>query len=242
MRRIFNLFLSFAILGLVGFLLVNYVLMPMYVRWHGEVRVPSLTFTTLPEAKKMLEERGLQYTIKDTLFRSGTPQLSIIDQFPDAGDMVREGRRIQLTISMLPGKKEMPDLISKTLRHAKIILEELGLPLDSVQYDSSDYYHEGVVIAQSIPAADSVNVRNIIILTVSKGKRNAQKSVPNVVNLGEQKAREILEEHGFTVGLITTMPDSILLPRTVISQSWNPGARFPVERKVQVDLIISVDY
>lgn len=242
MRRIFDFIVSFAVLGFVGFLLANYVIMPTYVRWHGEVRVPSLTFTTLPEAKKMLEERGLRYTIKDTLYRSGTPQLSIIDQFPDAGDMVREDRRIQLTISMLPGKKEMPDLISKTLRHAKIILEELGLPLDSVKYDSSNYYHEGVVIAQSIPAADSVSVRNTIMLTVSKGKRNAQKSVPDVVNLGESDARKILEQNGFAVGLITTMPDSMLLPRTVISQSWNPGARFPIERKVQVDLMISVDY
>lgn len=242
MRRLFDFIVSFAILGFTGFLLVNYIVMPMYVRWHGEVRVPSLTFTTLPEAKKMLEERGLRYTIKDTLYRTGTPQFSIIDQFPDAGDLVREDRRIQLTISMLPGKEEMPDLISKTLRHAKIILDEMGLPLDSVKYDSSDFYHEGVVISQSIPAADSVNVSNVIILTVSKGKRNAQKSVPDVVNLGESKARRILEENGFTVGLITTMPDSTLLPRTVISQSWNPGARFPLDRKVQVDLMISVDY
>lgn len=242
MRVFRDYVIAFLILGISAFVLVNYVIMPLYVRWNSEVRVPSLTYTTLPVAEKMLNERGLRYTIKDTIFRLETPPLSIIDQFPDAGDLVRENRRIQLTISLPPGKLEMPDLISRTLRHAKILLDERGIPLDSVKYDSSDFYHEGVVIAQSIAAADSIDYSTSVVLTVSKGKRNAQKSVPDVVNLGESEAQKILEKAGFTVGMVTTMRDTTLLPRTVISQSWNPGTRFPVERKIQVDLIVSVDY
>lgn len=242
MRAVRDYVIAFAILGAIAFVLVNYIIMPLYVRWNSEVRVPSLTYTTLPTAEKMLSDRGLRYTIKDTIFRLETPALSIIDQYPDAGDLVRKHRRIQLTISLPPGKLEMPDLISRTLRHAKIIMDERGIPLDSVKYDSSDFYHEGVVIAQSIAAADSIDYSSSVILTVSKGKRNAQKSVPDVVNLGESEARKILEKAGFTVGIVTTMLDTTLLPRTVISQSWNPGTRFPVERKIQVDLIVSVDY
>jgi len=241
MRTLRDYIVSFGILGILAFSIVNYMVMPLYVRWHGEVRAPSLTYTTLPTAEKMLAERGLCYTVKDTVYRPETPAQSIIDQFPDAGDLVREDRRIQLTISLPPGMKEMPDLISKTLRHAKIVLSEMSLTLDSVKYDSSNFYHEGVVIAQSIPAADSVGYTSKIILTVSKGKRNAQKSVPDVINLGESEARKLLEDKGFTVGLVTTMRDSTLLPHTVISQSWNPGTRFPIDRKVQIDLIVSID-
>ncbi len=242
MRTVRDYIVSLALIGIVAFMVVNYIVMPLYVSWHSEVRVPSLTFTTLPDAARRLDERHLRYTIKDTIYRPGTPSQSVIDQFPDAGDRVREGRRIQLTISLPPGKKEMPDLVSKTLRFAKILLEELGMSLDSVKYDSSDYYHEGVVIAQSVPAADSIKIGAHLQITVSKGKRNAQKTVPDVVNLGENEAREVLGGAGFTVGMVSVMLDTTLLPGTVISQSWNPGARFPVERKVQIDLIVSVDH
>lgn len=242
MRFIRDYILIFVGIGMVVALALNNVILPLYVNWNDEIRVPSLTHTDLTKATAILEDRRLEWTIKDTIYRRDIPSGFIMDQYPEAGQMVKENRKIQLTISLPPAKLEMPDLIAITERQAVIALERLGLFLGETLADSSDQYERTVVMAQSILAGMPVAPGDSITLTVSLGKRNLKKTMPDLLNKGMEEARRIMELQGFTLGKITRTENSELLPNTVVSQSVPAGKEFPRERHIKVDLLITQGY
>jgi serine/threonine-protein kinase len=209
------------------------------VNWNDEIRVPSLTHTDLTKADKILKERQLEWVVKDTVYRNDIPERFIMDQHPEAGQMVKENRKIQLTISLPPEKMEMPDLVAITERQASIAVEQMGLFLREILTDSSDLYERTVVMDQSIAAGLPVAPGDSISLTVSLGKRNLKKEMPNLLNKGLDEAIRILRRKGFETGDITYAQNSELLPNTVVSQSEDAGKMFPKEMVVVVDLIIT---
>ncbi|NQT62205.1 MAG: PASTA domain-containing protein [Candidatus Marinimicrobia bacterium] len=229
----------FAGIGIVVALSFNNVILPLYVNWNDEIRVPSLTHTDLNKATKILKERTLEWTIKDTIFRRDIPSRFIMDQYPEAGQMVKENRKIQLTINLPPAKLEMPDLIAITERQAIIAMDRLGLVLVETMTDSSDQYERTVVMEQSVLAGMPVAPGDSIIITVSLGKRNLKKTMPDLLNKGLEEARRTLESQGFLLGEVQTTESSDLLPNTVVSQSVVAGKEFPRERIIQVDLMIT---
>jgi len=239
MKFIRDYVIIFAVIGIVVALAFNNVILPLYVNWNDEIRVPSLTHTDLDQATSILQERTLEWTIKDTIFRRDIPSRFIMDQYPEAGQMVKENRKIQLTINLPPAKLEMPDLIAITERQAIIALDRLGLVLAETLEDSSDLYERTVVIEQSVLAGMPVAPGDSIALTVSLGKRNLKKTMPDLPNKGLDEAKRILESQGFTVGEIQTTENLELLPNTIVSQSVAAGREFPRERVISVDLMIT---
>jgi eukaryotic-like serine/threonine-protein kinase len=134
---------------------------------------------------------------------------------------------------------EMPDLVAITERQATIALDRLGLLLVETLADSSDLYEKTVVMNQSVAAGLPVAPGDSITLTVSLGKRNLKKLMPNLLNKGLEEAVRILEFNGFTAGVIQRTQNSELLPNTVVSQTVAAGKEFPKERAVTVDLMIT---
>lgn len=241
MKFLRDYIIIFGIIGLLMALILNSVILPLYVNWNDEIRVPSLTHTDLQEASKILQDRDLEWTIKDTIYRRDIPSGFVMDQYPEAGQMVKEHRKIQLTISLPPEKMEMPELIATTERQAKIALERLGLILTEVFGDSSDYYEKTVVMQQSVAAGLPVAPGDSISLTVSLGKRNLKKSMPDLLNKSLDVATKLMGGEGFTLGNVVETSNAELLPNTVVSQSVLAGKIFPREREVVVDLMITIE-
>jgi len=239
MKLLRDYIIIFSGIGILFALLLNSVILPLYVNWNNEIRVPSLTHTDLVKATNILSDRDLEWTIKDTIYRRDMPSQFIMDQYPEAGQMVKENRRIQLTINLPPAKLEMPDLVAITERQATIALDLIGLLLVETLKDSSDLFEKTVVIKQSVAAGLPVAPGDSITLTVSLGKRNLKKIMPNLLNKGIDEAVRLLEINGFTVGKIQQTQNSQLLPNTVVTQSEASGKEFPKERAVTVDLMIT---
>jgi len=239
MKIIRDYLLIFTVLGILFALTFNSVILPLYVNWNDEIRVPSLTHTDIVKAGQILHDRKLEWAIKDTIYRRDIPVGFIMDQYPEAGQMVKENRKIQLTISLPPAKLEMPDLIASTERQASIALDRLGLILAEVLADSSDLYEKTVVMKQSLAAGLPVSPGDSIALTVSLGKRNLKKIMPTLLNKSLSEATRVLENSGFTLGSIQYTSSSELLPNTVVYQSVAPGKSSPKERVVTVDLTIT---
>jgi beta-lactam-binding protein with PASTA domain len=105
--------------------------------------------------------------------------------------------------------------------------------------DSSDQFERTVVMEQSVLAGMPVAPGDSITITVSLGKRNLKKSMPDLLNKGLDEARRTLESQGFLLGEVQTTENSDLLPNTVVSQSVAAGKEFPRERIIQVDLMIT---
>lgn len=92
---------------LIIILCLSYVLVDYYFNSylpeltnHGqEIEAPNLENKSLVEARAILDERKLTFVVTDTIFSAKHKPLNIINQHPEGGSKVKEGRKIYLTIN-----------------------------------------------------------------------------------------------------------------------------------------------
>jgi beta-lactam-binding protein with PASTA domain len=99
---------------------------------HGKkITVPDFKGLVEADVKRMCEQRGLNYVIKDTAYTKKLPKKAIVDQLPAGESMVKPGRTIYLTInSDKPPMIELKELTNQMERSAIRILENAGFVVD----------------------------------------------------------------------------------------------------------------
>ena len=120
----------FVIAVIVLFFILN-LLLSFYTN-HGQSQiVPDLRGMTIEEVKKVCEERNLRYQIRDTVYVSDKPKLTILEQNPKSGAKVKKGRRIYITLNAdkaplvaLPSEKSL--VYNRPLNEVSSLLENLG--------------------------------------------------------------------------------------------------------------------
>lgn len=99
-----------------------------------KIQVPNLEKMTLSEVQQKLSELDLSYKIIDSAsYNPAYPKRSVIEQTPEAGDFVKEKRKIYLTLN--PSKYRdvtIPDLNGRTKRQATSQLISIGFHVDTV--------------------------------------------------------------------------------------------------------------
>ncbi len=104
---------------------------------HGEeITVPDLSKMSEQQAEEKLASLDLDYIILDSVdFRKDFPKFSVVEQDPQPGAKVKEGRKIYLKINSSGFTSvRIPDLIEKTFRQAAPTLEALGLVVGEISY------------------------------------------------------------------------------------------------------------
>lgn len=129
-------FLKQLILALVAFLIFAVAV----VQWlkfstnhNQKIEVPNLEKMSLNEAEIVLQNIDLNLEVIDSAsFNPEYPAKSVIEQSPEAGQFVKENRKIYLTLnpSRYPNI-EMPDLYGKTKRQALSQLLAIGFRVDT---------------------------------------------------------------------------------------------------------------
>jgi beta-lactam-binding protein with PASTA domain len=129
-------FLKQLILALVAFLIFAVAV----VQWlkfstnhNQKIEVPNLEKMSLNEAEIVLQNIDLNLEVIDSAsFNPDFPAKSVIEQSPEAGQFVKENRKIYLTLnpSRYPNI-EMPDLYGKTKRQALSQLLAIGFRVDT---------------------------------------------------------------------------------------------------------------
>jgi beta-lactam-binding protein with PASTA domain len=124
-------FIQIAI-AIVGLLLLVFVLkywLGVITNHDQKIQVPDLQKLTIDAVDRELKELDLDYKIIDsTSFNPEYPKKSVIEQTPEAGDFVKEKRKIYLTLN--PSKYRditMTDLNGRTKRQASSELRARGL-------------------------------------------------------------------------------------------------------------------
>lgn len=104
---------------------------------HGEaVVVPDVKGMTVAEAGKAFGNRGLVGVVSDSTYVKGKPAGCILDYNPAAGQKVKEGRIIYLTINAVSIPLQIvPDVAdNSSLRQAEARILASGFKLDDIQY------------------------------------------------------------------------------------------------------------
>ncbi len=210
--------LLFCAMAFVAAWFADKFLMPWFVTHRREVVVPNIQNQTYAEAKVVLERAGLAVSQKKR-FDNGFETGHVIQQIPEAGTTVKPGRTIELIVADHDRLVSVPLLKLSTLRDARFNLESLGLNVGKIDSQSSNEFPAGIILAQSIDAAEKVSLGSVVDLTVSTGNNLLEAKVPYLINKSLMEAKSLIAESGLRLGQITKKYDQQLLPGTVILQS-----------------------
>lgn len=205
------------------FILMNYIVLPLYVNHASRVNVPSVVGMPREEAYRTLENAGLRVVEADTRPDPNHPPGVVVYQNPLAQAVVKEGRHVYLTMSGGEVTVPVPSLRGRSLRDARFALERYGLKLGSVGYDTSDTYPQNTIIAQSIAADTRITKGGSVSVTVSQGRSLTEARAPMVIGRTFSEAEKILTESGLRVGQVSYQQSFDLLPNTVVDQYPRPG-------------------
>lgn len=212
------LYISVGILILLGsvtlFTLDKFV-MPMYTNFNEGVTVPDVTRISLEEAEELLSNNGLRVEIADRRANSAFPADYVIDQSPSPSVIVKPNRKVYLTVNAaVKPQVVVPNVVNLSLRNAQIQLQNYGLQVGSISYESSRF--KNVVLRQSTPQGTTVEKGRTIDLVVSDGLGDKIVDIPEIIGLRLPDAQLKLREVGLRVGEIRFQPIKDVIPNTVL--------------------------
>jgi len=120
--------LVFAIAVLVIFLFVVMKWLSISTNHNQKIEVPNLERMSLKKVENTLSNLDLNLVVIDSVsYNPNYPKKAVIDQDPDAGDFVKEGRKIYLTLNPSGyANVALPNVYGKTKRQANSQLIAFG--------------------------------------------------------------------------------------------------------------------
>lgn len=222
--------------SIIAIVLIDKIVMPHLVDTPS-VQIPDLKGLSAPEASAQLKEAGLKVTIGDSLHHETVPADAVVDQDPTGGQLVKQGRRIVLTVSKGPRYYAAPDVRRVSLREARLQLEGNQLNVGQILYRSSDTLPEGAVVGQSPPPGTQLALDSSVDLWISNGPPAALKRVPNLIGLSIRAVEDTLRKYELRIGHIAKRIDEQKRVGTVLAQDPTSEQRIP--RHSRIDLVVS---
>ncbi len=201
--------------------------------------IPDAIGLKVSSAVEMFERIGLEtqiiYEPSETI-KEGI----IIAQAPQEGAEAVLEDAVSLTASSGPADLIMPEVFGLRLEEAEKIIEDLGLVIEDIVYESREDMPEGNVVSQ-IPEAGSVIVEDDLVnLVVCGDVMKNDAAVPQVTNMPLDQAVCLLYEAGFTNCFVYQDKSELepdLEPGIVFAQGPEQGIQTPLTS--DIDLWIS---
>lgn len=204
--------------GALFLFMLDMLLMPAYTNYNDGVTVPDVTKVELSEADSMLTTYGLRFEVSERRSNPAYPADYVIDQDPTPSEIVKPNRKIYLTVNTVSTPKvEVPKVVNLSLRNAKIQLQNYGLVVGTVSYESSRFKNS--VLRQSIPPGQTVDKGSVVDLAVSDGLGEKMVAVPNIIGMKLAEAQQELRTAGLRVGEIRFQPSKQFPPNTILDFS-----------------------
>jgi len=192
-----------AILSSIAILLLSAFVASSILLTKEDIIVPDLTNMNVLEAQKTLINQGLSMDIANNIYHDTIAEGAIIKQSPSAGNRVKEGRTITVTVSLGVSKVKVPDLSGLTEREAKIVLEQVNLTLGKTSTGYSGDFAENTIIFQSPKSETEIEQNTPVDIILSLGSEPKQIAMPKLLGLSINDARQRLLTNGLTEGTIT---------------------------------------
>lgn len=203
-----NILVALGIVVIVLFIILQ-LLSP--ITRHGDMLIiPTVTGKPYADAKKILEEKGFEVEIQDSVYNDTAAALAVLRQFPDAEEMVKVNRTVYLTINRsIPPVIEMPNLEGLSFRSAEIALKQYGLKLGDTFY-RPDFAKNSVLEQQHnntrIKPGAKIPMGSAISLMLGSGLGNVEFEVPDMTGMTYNDARILLGSLGLNPGVV--LPDA----------------------------------
>ncbi|MFZ1728934.1 MAG: PASTA domain-containing protein [Bacteroidota bacterium] len=214
---------------------IDSVIMPIIVHSSSEITIPDVTGKKANIAIDILLEAGLEPQVHDTMPHPKIAPGNVVLQNPVAGAVVREGRNVYLSVSGGEAYIIMPNLRGRSLRDARITLEQMELRLGKVSYEASSLPAE-TIVSQNVPSGKKVR-KNVMIEIGVSGGTDIEIEIPYLIGFNLDEAQQRLLGGGLRMGTVSYRKDNNLLPNTVVGQ--DPVAGNPAAPNSPVNVVVS---
>ena len=179
-------------------LLVGVIIFLNVVTQHNrELAVPDFRGMTVQEAQAVAEDAGIRVEVIDSVY-SQRNRGKIMSHTPAAGVMVKNGRRVLLTVNAVNAKKVIvPNLVGYSLRQAIPELDMRGLQLGRLIYRNdiaTNNVLQQLYRGRSVAAGAQVEAESVIDLVVGLNSSDCETLIPSVLGKDEKAARKTLHD------------------------------------------------
>lgn len=191
--KLFLRHLGLALVILIAIVLFLLLWMNIYTRHGQAVAVPDFFGLNMEETETLARKSKMRYQVVDSVYTTLVARGCIAEQNPRPGFKVKKWRNIALTINAFrPEMVAIPDLIDLPLRQAIAVIEGSGLEMGSLRYKpdlSVDVVLSQLHNGKEIMAGDSLQKGSVIDLLLGKGLSNQRTSVPNLIGMNLEPAK-----------------------------------------------------
>ncbi len=203
-----------------------------------EVIVPDLTGKEPIEAIQILKQQGLQLKIQtQKRYSDRIPAERILTQKPGPNQKIKQGRSIDVYISLGPEKAIVPDLLGQRTRVASMSLQQQGLHPGKVMYVTRPGAGPDEVLAQYPPAGtELVGTRTVDLMVNNTLESGLVFVMPDVIGKNVTDVTGYFQTAGLRVGVSQSVDYPGVPAGTIVKQ--NPPAGY----KVSMDTFIGLYY
>lgn len=149
---------------------------------HGEsISIPNVLHKSFNDAKYILNDAGLQVEVIDTGYVKTLPAGCVLAQSPGAGERVKTGHIVYLTINSLNTPTiTLPDVIdNSSLREAMVKLRAMGFKLGSPEFipGEKDWVYGVLVRGHHVSTGDRISIDDVLTIQVGNGMRSESDSI-----------------------------------------------------------------
>ncbi len=225
---IVNLLVAVALVFLIAFIFFQSL---GWITNHGQyLEVPNVTGKNVDSAIELLEKKGFDVVITDSLYNDSARLNTVKKQLPDANATVKVNRTVFLNVNptMLP-MVDMPKLDGLSFRFALDNLSKNNLKLGDTSYRPS--FMKGSILEQDykgskIAAGTKIRWGSSIDLVIGGGLETEKIPVPDLAGLTVSDAKAILQSKGILLAAILTSGSVTDTANAYIIRQ-NPGALNP---------------
>ncbi|SJZ42799.1 serine/threonine protein kinase [Cetobacterium ceti] len=195
---------------------------------------PDFKGLTLEEVNKMNSQNIFDIKVAGSEY-SNYPPGEIFMQEPHTNRVIKKGRDIKIWISKGSDEIELPNLQGKNLIDITGLLQRDGLNIRKTSYVITPLPYNTIITTNPLPGAKVKRGDSISILV--SDVENKKVSMPDLVGIEFNKAKDLLSKNYLSVGNITYKETDYLDPGIVIETSI--PSREEVSAGTAVDLIVS---
>jgi beta-lactam-binding protein with PASTA domain len=238
----FFMFMAVCLIALVGVIAVAVFFFA--VQGEEETMVPDVRGKTLTDALLELQVKELYPRIQLRYTQSSADKGFILEQDPQAGAIVKAGRRINLVVSQGMIMNIVENYKGRNIDEVRIDLQALfassGIPLLTLKEPFMyEYASEpaGTILQQQPEAGTSIADPIVLELVVSRGPENAMIRLPTLTGLSLEAALEEIGHSQINFNFIAREARNNEIPETVVAQS--PEAQSLVAANTLVTLTLT---
>jgi len=122
---------AYAVIGIGLLIFIIFKWLGFSTNHSQKIEVPDLSKQVLSDVKQTLDDLDLRYIVIDSAsYNPNYPKKSVIRQNPEAGDIVKENRKIYLTLNPSSYRSvAIPDFYGKTRRNVETTLKATGFTI-----------------------------------------------------------------------------------------------------------------